>query len=301
MKTSFAKPYSSPGQIVQTLKSRGMLMKDENRVENYLMNIGYHRLSAYIYPFYKSPKSELVLKEGTTFEQILTLYRFDKKLRILLFNEIEKIEVAIRSVLANIGCQELNDRYWITKPEYFANADKFNQTLVFIEKELASSKEDYIEDLRQNFIETYPPAWMITEVLSFGNLNYIYSNISSNHLMKHISGYFGLKPQVFTSWLTVLANLRNMCCHHARIWNRDFMLNPAEPRKTSKVWIDTSKVDKKRIYYRLCMLRYFLSSVSPNNNFNEQLSGLLADFPSIDIAAMGFPVDWKDEDLWHLF
>lgn len=168
MKTSFAKPYSSPGQIVQTLKSRGMLMKDENRVENYLMNIGYHRLSAYIYPFYKSPKSELVLKEGTTFEQILTLYRFDKKLRILLFNEIEKIEVAIRSVLANIGCQELNDRYWITKPEYFANADKFNQTLVFIEKELASSKEDYIEDFRQNFIETYPPAWMITEVLSFG-------------------------------------------------------------------------------------------------------------------------------------
>lgn len=300
MKTSFAKPYSSPGQIVQTLKSRGMLMKDEHRVENYLMNIGYHRLSAYIYPFYKSPKSELVLKEGTTFEQVLTLYRFDKKLRILLFNEIEKIEVAIRSALANIGCQELNDRYWITKPEYFANADKFNQTLVFIEKELASSKEDYIEDFRQNFIETYPPAWMITEVLSFGNLNYIYSNISSNHLMKHIAGYFGLKPQVFTSWLTVLANLRNMCCHHARIWNRDFMLNPAEPRKTSKVWIDTSKVDKKRIYYRLCMLRYFLSSVSPNNNFNEKLSGLLADFPSIDIAAMGFPVDWKDEDLWHL-
>lgn len=106
-----------------------MLMKDEHKVENYLMNIGYHRLSAYIYPFYKSPKSDLVLKEGTTFEQVLTLYRFDKKLRILLFNEIEKIEVAIRSVLANIGCQELNDRYWITKSEYFANQEKFNQTL----------------------------------------------------------------------------------------------------------------------------------------------------------------------------
>ena len=55
-------------------------------------------------PFYKSPKSDLQLKEGTTFEQVLVLYRFDKKLRILLFNEIEKIEVAIRSVLANIGC-----------------------------------------------------------------------------------------------------------------------------------------------------------------------------------------------------
>lgn len=298
MKTSFAKPYSSPEQIVQVLKSRGMLIKDEHRVENYLMNIGYHRLSAYIYPFYKSPKSELVLKEGTTFEQVLTLYRFDKKLRILLFNEIEKIEVAIRSVLANVGCQELGDKFWITKPEYFANADKFNQTLAIIDKELASSKEDYIEDFRQNFIEDYPPAWMITEVLSFGNLNYIYSNIASNQLMKRIAGYFGLKPQVFVSWLTVLANLRNMCCHHARVWNRDFMLNPAEPKKTKNAWIDTSKADKKRIYYRLCIIRYFLSSVSPNNNFNEKLSELLTDFPSIDIAAMGFDCDWKNTSLW---
>lgn len=298
MKASFTKPYSSPGQIVQILKQRGMLMDDELKVENYLMNIGYHRLSVYIYPFYKSPKSDSMLKEGTNFEQVLTLYRFDKKLRILLFNEIEKIEVAIRSVLANIGCQELDDRYWITKLEYFANAGKFNQTLAVIEKELASSKEDYIEDFRHNYVEKYPPAWMITEVLSFGNLNYIYSNITSNQLMKRIAGYFGLKPQVFTSWLTALANLRNMCCHHARVWNRDFMLKPAEPRKTKHAWIGTLKMDKKRIYYRLCIIRYFLSSISPNNNFNEKLLELLTNFPSVDIAAMGFNKEWKDEDLW---
>ena len=239
-----------------------------------------------------------MLKEGTTFEQVLTLYRFDKKLRILLFNEIEKIEVAIRSVLANIGCQELDDRYWITKPEYFANADRFNQTLAVIEKELASSKEDYIEDFRRNYVENYPPAWMITEVLSFGNLNYIYSNIANNRLMKRIGDYFGLKPQVFTSWLTVLANLRNMCCHHARVWNRDFMLNPTEPRKTSNAWIDTSRIDKKKIFYRLCIIRYFLISVSPNNNLNEKLLDLFVQFPSIDIAAMGGYKEWQDSLLW---
>lgn len=273
-------------------------MDDEHKVENYLLNIGYHRLSAYIYPFYKSPKSDLMLKEGTTFEQVITLYRFDKKLRILLFNEIEKIEVAIRSVLANIGCQELDDRYWITKPEYFANADRFNQTLAVIEKELASSKEDYIEDFRRNYVENYPPAWMITEVLSFGNLNYIYSNITNNRLMKRIGDYFGLKPQVFTSWLTVLANLRNMCCHHARVWNRDFMLNPTEPRKTSNAWIDTSRIDKKKIFYRLCIIRYFLISVSPNNNLNEKLLDLFVQFPSIDIAAMGGYKEWQDSLLW---
>ena len=256
-----------------------MVMDDEQKVENYLLNIGYHRLSAYVFPFYRMPKSNLILKDNVTFRQILTLYRFDKKLRLLLFNEIEKIEVAIRSVLANIGCQELGDKYWITKPEYFANPEKFKQTLAIIDKELTSSKEDYIDDFRLNFIEDYPPAWMITEILSFGNLNYIYSNIASNRLMKQIAGYFGLKPQVFTSWLTVL-------------------LNPAEPRKTANVWLSALNVDKKRIYYRLCIIRYFLVSVSPENNFNEKLLDLLADFPSIDIAAMGFSQNWECEDLW---
>ena len=200
-----------------------MLMEDEQKVENYLMNIGYHRLSAYIYPFYKSPKDDMVLKDGTTFKQALTLYRFDKKLRILLFNEIEKIEVAIRSILANIGCQELGDKYWITRPEYFANADKFNQTLAVIEKELASCKEDYIEDFR---------------------------------------------------------------------------LTPSEPHKVSSTWIDTSKIDKKRIFYRLCIIRYILASVSPNNNFNKKIANLLDRFPSIDIAAMGFYEGWENEHLW---
>ena len=276
-----------------------MNFNDEDKAESYLMNIGYHRLSAYIFPFYKSPKSDLVLKDGTAFEQVMTLYRFDKKLRIVLFNETEKIEVTIRSVLANVGCQELGDKYWITEAEHFDNAEKFRQTLAVIEKELASSKEEYIEHFRQNYIEDYPPAWMITEVLSFGNLNYIYSNIANNRLRKLIAGYFGLKPQVFTSWLTVLANLRNMCCHHARVWNRDFMLTPAEPRKASKVWIDTSKLDKKKVFYRLCIIRYFLSAVSPNNNFDAKIANLLSRFPSIDITAMGFCKDWKDEPLWQ--
>ena len=111
MKTSFPKPYSTPKKIVQILRSRGMHFSDEGKAESYLMNIGYHRLSAYIFPFYKSPKNDLILKDGTTFEQVMTLYRFDKKLRIVLFNEIEKTEVVIRSVLSNIGCQELNNKY----------------------------------------------------------------------------------------------------------------------------------------------------------------------------------------------
>ena len=299
MKTNYPKHFSSPTQIVQILKNnRGMIFTDESRAERYLTNISYHRLSAYIFPFYKIPKTNLLLKDGTTFDKVLSLYRFDKKLRILLFNEMEKIEVAIRSVLANFGCNELHDDYWITVPTHFANSSKFNQTMSVVDKEIDASKEDYIEDFRASYIEPYPPAWMITEVLSFGNLNYIYSNIASNQLRKHIADYFGIKPKVFVSWLTILANLRNMCCHHARVWNREFALRPAEALRLRDAWIDTSRIDHKRICYRLCIVKYLLNVISPNNDMTEKLKLLLTDFPMIDISAMGFPSNWNDEMLW---
>ncbi|MCH4156955.1 MAG: Abi family protein [Muribaculaceae bacterium] len=275
-----------------------MSFSDEAKAERYLTNISYHRLASYIVPFYQIPKTNLLLKSGTTFEKVLTLYRFDKKLRILLFNEIEKIEVAIRCVLANFGCKELHDDYWITSPTYFANSIKFQQTLTVIDKEIDGSKEDYIENFRVSYIERYPPAWMITEVLSFGNLNYIYSNIASNQLRKKIADYFGVKPMVFVSWLTVLSNLRNMCCHHARVWNREFVLKPAEARKLKCAWIDTSKIDNKRIYYRLCIIKYLLNIISPNNDMHDKLNCLFAEYSQVDISAMGFPSDWQNEALW---
>ena len=62
----------------------------------YLDNIDYYRLSAYMYPLLKVPKTAHLYKESSTFKKVMMLYRFDKKLRLLMFNEIEKIEIAIR-------------------------------------------------------------------------------------------------------------------------------------------------------------------------------------------------------------
>ncbi|MDR2496594.1 MAG: Abi family protein [Tannerellaceae bacterium] len=81
----------------------------------YLATIGYFRLSAYFYPLLKEPKTEHIYKDGATFEMALDMYRFDRKLRILLFNEIEKIEVAIRSAMTNLISGELNDAFWIKR------------------------------------------------------------------------------------------------------------------------------------------------------------------------------------------
>lgn len=92
----FTKRLESSENLVNLLESRGLQICDRNKAIQYLDNIGYYRLSAYMYPLLKMPKTAHLYKEGSTFKKVMMLYRFDKKLRLLMFNEIEKIEIAIR-------------------------------------------------------------------------------------------------------------------------------------------------------------------------------------------------------------
>ena len=102
----FQKPYASAHDLVRLLQSRGLTVADTAKAERYLEFIGYYRLSAYMYPLLQMPKEQHRYKPNTTFDQVMMLYRFDKKLRLLIFNEIEKIEVAVRSAIVNI-CNDM--------------------------------------------------------------------------------------------------------------------------------------------------------------------------------------------------
>ena len=95
----YTKTYSSPSQLVSLLQSRGLHIESVARTESYLRHISYYRFSAYLYPLLATPKENHVFKPGVTFNQALDMYRFDRHLRLLMFNEIEKIEIAVRSAI----------------------------------------------------------------------------------------------------------------------------------------------------------------------------------------------------------
>lgn len=71
----------------------------------------------------------------------MNMYRFDRKLRLLLFNEIEKIEVAFRSVIVNIVSEELVDYFWMTERKYFKNESHFKSSLNLIRYEMKNQKK----------------------------------------------------------------------------------------------------------------------------------------------------------------
>ena len=117
-------------------------------------------------------------------------------------------------------------------------------------------------------------------------------------IRKKIAHTFKLPFPVFSSWILTLANLRNVCCHHNRTWNKDHLVIPTDLLSPVFPWIDSSATDMKRIYYRICIIKYFLFTVSPNNTFTKKLMSLLAEFPTVDVNAMGFPPTWRSEPLW---
>ena len=174
---SYKKPYKSAKDLVQLLQTRGLIINDFNRAENYISHIGYYRLSAYMFPHLNLPKKNHIFKVNTTFQSILNLYKFDKKLRLLIFNEIEKIEIAVRSSIVSNACEFFNDPYWITNSKYFIYPDKFAKTISLIDKELEHSKEDFIIHFKTKYSNQYPPAWILAEILPLGVLTWDFLQI----------------------------------------------------------------------------------------------------------------------------
>jgi abortive infection bacteriophage resistance protein len=169
-----------------------------------------------------------------------------------------------------------------------------------IQSEIDKTKEEFITHFYNTYNNPFPPAWMISEIIPLGVLCNIFNNLKNKRLKKEIAQHFGLSLPAFSSWVLILSNLRNLCGHHIRIWNKEISLVATNPLRHNYPWIDVAQTNPKRIYYRICIVKYLLFTVSPNNTFAEKLNSLLAEYPTIDTRAMGFPNQWKEEPLWKL-
>ena len=294
----YTKHYSSPTELLTILQDRGLDCSDIDDAESILRSVGYYRLSGYLYPFLKVPKSEHRYKSGSTLGSAVSLYEFDREFRQLVFDQIERIEVAVRSTITNIVCAETGDVIWMTNPSRFAHSDKYNKTLALIDKEIQTSREDFILHFKQSYDDPYPPSWMIAEIIPLGTLTRLYENIASNQIRKKVARYFGLTVPVFVSWMTMVTLTRNSCCHHARLWNRSLSLRALTMTRPLRPWVDNN-VQQGRVFFTLCILKHFVDIIRPNNTFKQRLVALLSKYPMVDTSAMGFVKNWQSQPLWN--
>lgn len=111
---------------------------------------------------------------------------------------------------------------------------------------------------------------------------------------------FGVADRVLESWLTALNGVRNVCAHHARLWNRVLGYKPMIPKKKKHPeWHEPVKVDPARIFGESTILKYILTQVAPQSEWPDRLEALFAEYPDIPKRFMGFPDDWKECPIWQ--
>jgi abortive infection bacteriophage resistance protein len=292
------KPTSYQDQIT-LLKSRGLTIENEPKLLHLLEKINYYRFSGYCHPFLIEPKEHHRYKEDATFEKVYTIYKFDRELRQLVVRELEKIEVAVRAQISQVLSTGHNNAFWYTQRDKFKQGCDFQKMISDLNTTFLKSDTQFIDAYKKKY-QGMPPCWMMFELISFGSLSMIYQNLENTIHKNKVAEYFGLEKKAFTSWLHCLTYVRNVCAHHSRLWNRTIRIKGNKPKKTSNQWLNNTEVSIERSYYVFSMMLYLLQSIDSKNKFVYRLKVLLKKYSSIDVAAMGFPIEWEKEPLWKL-
>lgn len=214
---------------IDLLKQRGLIIDDETETTAVLERISYFRLASY-WRVMEEDKMQHVFKPNSHFSIVLTLYQFDSELKALVFNSIQRIEIAVRTRII----QQFSMKYgsfWFMDKQLFVSEDIFQRNLTSLRNLVERSIEDFVLEHFQRYDEPdMPPAWKSLEVATLGILSRIYSNFSDNALKKQVARSFTIPQHEFMrNWLENLTIIRNVCAHHARLWNRSFVVRPSLP------------------------------------------------------------------------
>lgn len=295
------------------LKKRNLVIDDEPKAINYLSEISYYRLSAYYLPYQKTKDT---FNQGTSFKQIIDTYSFDRELRLLVFDCIERIEIAIRTQMVYCMATHYNDSHWHDIKNLFIIpfynkignlVDPYSDFQSIISKaKTARTPEVFIKHYVDNYNSpSNPPAWMCLELLTMGELSHLYRGLKNNSDKKRIADFFDVHPTVFVSWLHTLTYVRNICAHHSRLWNRDLAIEPEKLLKPVGNWISKPFENNKRMFYFICVLKYLITRANPTNSLKNKLEILFKKYPTVPIQYLGIPsdgkgnrLDWANENIW---
>jgi abortive infection bacteriophage resistance protein len=189
--------------------------------------------------------------------------------------------------------------FWMEDTDLFSNPELHRVTLNKTGDELSRSDEEFIMSFKAKYSNPLPPSFITLEIASFGVLSRLFSNLKSRTDKRNIAEAFGLPDMVFTSWLHSLVYIRNVCAHHARLWNRFLQVQPLFPHHTKNSWLTNRQIVNRRLYYVLSMMVYLLNTVNPRHTFKQKLMHLFTQYPNVDTHAMGFPSAWQNEPLWR--
>lgn len=296
MKRPFTKPATTFAQQVALLQHRGMIIDDTAEAEFYLQHLNYYRLGAYWLPF-EADHATHRFRPGTRFADVLNLYIFDRELRLLVLDAVERIEVTVRTQWA----YQLAHRHGPHAHLYPALAwhrQHWQGNLDKLTEEVRRSDETFIRHLTSTYAESLPPVWAVCEVMSLGLLSRWYNNLRPMPTRRAIASVYSLDQGVLQSWLHHLSLVRNVCAHHSRLWNRDFSITPKDPLSKPARLSGEFIAGSRKGYNTFLILLHFMDTIAPRHHWRARLKALIASH-AVPVRAMDFPRDWEQRAIWQ--
>lgn len=320
MRCHYNKQPLSIDDQVQRLQDRGMRIDDAARAKRYLTNIGYYRLSAYWLPFEpccQTGQSRLhQFQPGTTFDQVLSLYIFDRKLRLLVMEAIERIEISVRTHWAHALAMRHGSHAHLQASLFNSPRDHASD-IARMAKELKGSRETFIKHYMDHYDDPFlPPIWAVVETLSFGSLSRWFEATKDNSAKSVLARDLGMPSVDITQGvLHALTLVRNICAHHGRLWNRQFIVRlPIIKSLRSQIVIKTTtnkygsqhEQSANQIYNYLLVMAHMMRHISPNSSWRHRLKEHIQAGPQPyhedhrpHQKVMGFPKDWENMEIWR--
>ena len=321
----YEKPHLTYDQQIDKLVGRGLKVSDRAAAIDSLKSIGYYRLSAYLHTFRPmKPDGASGHDErlnfyypGSTYEQVVELWMFDRALRLVLLDGLEQFEIALRTSLAyNAGMldafvhplsdlltEEFTKQPATTEPQRLSSYDKW--LVKYLERVGSPKNEAFVKWFAHKY-DGRLPIWAAVELLEFGQTSRLIQGLPLGQRRQIAEDFGFLTQKDFGSWIASLNGIRNFCAHHSRLWNRSLVTTAARPKNGEIPELDhlrdLDEVARVKIYAPVAVLAWILGHNESGKEWKVRLRGILETFPSLPSGSLsnaGFPDDWQQLLLWN--
>jgi len=268
---------------VEILKSRDLIIENEETAKDILSRVNYYRFSAYTL----SHKTNDLFNNKITFNQIYQLYIFDKKLRNLTLGLLETIEILFRTRIAYYIAHEYGALGYKDENN-FQNVNRHRIMMEKIRSAIGKSDEIFVKHHKSHYNDEFP-IWVVIEVFSFGMLSTLFSNLKDTGRNKIANNNFGIPPWYIKSWLHSLSFLRNICAHYGRIYDKPLIIKPLISKKDRE-----SGVNHKYIFGAIFVAGKLMKDEDEWSSYKLNLTALIEQYEMIDLELIGFPPNWEN-------
>lgn len=309
--------WKSYADQLQILTDRGLLVRDSDIAILDLERIGYYCLSGYWYPFRilkddpdAIPRKEDQFVAGSYFEDAVALYIFDKDLRLMALDALERIERAIRVDVAHLLGQR--DSFAHHDPlQFYSN---FGSNTIAHGRNAGKTQhqlwmEHYYSLIKRNHSVAFVahnmgkygklPIWVAIEILDFGSLSRLFAGMKIADKNKIAAKYRLQSGRQLEKWLRSLNFFRNVAAHHSRMWNMNIIEVAPKPQFDGN-W---QSLNNHQPFMYFSMMQYLMQVIVPESDWGGRFKSLVQSFPepvnsAVKASDFGVVDGWESWGLW---